>query len=77
MLEAGVRIMASGFFKSSIPGKKGYIMNGQNRIDFAVSMGVDTTIYIGSTFQLWDPAINEILNSFKVLRCLRALRPLK
>lgn len=52
-------------------------MYGQNRIDFAVSIGVDTTMYIGNTFQLWDPQINEVLSSFKVLRCLRALRPLK
>lgn len=37
-VEAVCRIIALGFFSSSIEGKKGYIHNGSNQIDFLVCM---------------------------------------
>ena len=42
--EVVLRILANGFFYSSLPGKKGYICLTQNQIDFSVSILVDMLI---------------------------------
>ena len=43
-LEAICRIIAQGFFKCSIPQRKGYITSGSNKIDFFVTFGCDLII---------------------------------
>lgn len=40
-VEALFRIIALGFFSSSIPQRKGYIKSGSNQIDFFVCIGCD------------------------------------
>lgn len=76
-IEAILRILANGFIHSSLPGKKGYITKAQNQIDFTVSILVDLLIQGRNMFPLLDPKYNEVLRSFKVLRCLRTLRTLR
>jgi len=76
--EAILRIMSTGFFVSSIPGKKGYIRKGQNKIDFTVSILVDMTIIIAKSMEVRNfTYFVEMLKSLKALRTLRALRPLR
>jgi len=45
-VEAILRIGALGFINSSLPGKKGYIKSGQNKIDFFVCIVCDLTLII-------------------------------
>lgn len=69
--------MALGFFHSSIPDKKGFILSTQNQIDFTVSIVVDLMISFSDKITIVDPKYNEVLKSLKVLRCLRTLRTLR
>jgi hypothetical protein len=48
--EVILRILALGFFTSSIPGQKGYILKDSNKIDFVVSIGCDTIIFVWKFF---------------------------
>jgi hypothetical protein len=73
-IEAVIKIIALGFFVSSIDANP-YIMNGWNILDFIVVMAslVDFIVLIRNT----DSVDTEQLSSLKALRALRALRPLR
>lgn len=73
-LEAAIKIIALGFFWSSIPAQP-YIRNGWNMLDFTVVMAslVDFFFLIQET----DKVDTGQLKSLKALRALRALRPLR
>jgi len=70
LVEAVMKIVAFGFFSSSLPGQKGYIMVGWNLLDFIV--------VLASLFDyFYNPTGHNSLKSLKSLRALRALRPLR
>lgn len=73
-VEALIKIVALGFFFSSIPAHA-YIRNGWNMLDFVVVVAslVDFFVLIKNT----DSVDTEQLKSLKALRALRALRPLR
>ena len=79
-IEAVCRIIALGFFSSSIPNKKGYIHNGSNQIDFLVCVSSLILLLfdqddLGENYQgMMD---SKTLKSLKVLRSIRALRLLR
>ena len=72
-----MRIFAIGFFTSSIPGQKGYITKDSNKIDFFVSIGCDTVIFLWKFYGTNKSFDISTLRTLKVLRSLRALRPLR
>ena len=80
-MEAILRILAVGFIKTSIPGRRAYLMSSQNRIDFFVCFFCDLPYQIIQIFfsdSLSNGSnYNSFLRSLKVLRCLRALRTLR
>ena len=73
-IEAMIKIIALGFFYSSIPAHA-YILNGWNILDFIVVSAslVDFFVLIQNS----DSVDTEQLKSLKALRALRALRPLR
>ena len=75
--EVMLRILALGFFTSSVPGQKGYIIKDSNKIDFVVSIGCDVLIFILKFFDSSNSFDISTLRTLKVLRVLRALRPLR
>ena len=75
--EVMLRILALGFFTSSVPGQKGYIIKDSNKIDFVVSIGCDVLIFIWKFFDSSNSFDISTLRTLKVLRVLRALRPLR
>lgn len=79
LVEAALRILAEGFFVSALPGKKGYIRSGQNKIDFFVGVVCEIAELIARATAAPDQAadLGGALRSLKMLRTLRALRPLR
>ena len=75
MIEAMCRIIGLGFYKCSLYGRKAYISNGSNQIDFLV-VGCDVLILYNEQFVNAEMN-NKMMKSFKVLRAFRALRPLR
>ena len=70
--------MAEGFIVSSLPGKKGYIRDGQNKIDFLAGVVCEAASLFAKA--LAGPNAEDLdstLRSLKILRTLRALRPLR
>ena len=51
-IEAACRIIALGFFTSSLPGRKGYIQIGANQIDFMVIIGCDLILMYNNHFSV-------------------------
>jgi hypothetical protein len=76
IFEAFCRIIALGFFNSRIPHRKAYIKSGGNQIDFFVCIGCDLILMYNNHNE--DQVMSQnTLKSFKVLRALKALRPLR
>ena len=74
--EALFRIIALGFYWSSLEDMKGYIKSPSNQVDFFVCIGCDVILLLNTS--VFDTNLSqETLKSFKVLRSLRALRPLR
>lgn len=67
LIEMACKIISMGFLFNSVNNDKAYIRSYWNIIDFIVVMfsGVDLV------------STNSTFKSFKILRCFRALRPLK
>ena len=74
LIEAIIKIIALGFFYSSIPANA-YIMNGWNILDFIVVTAsmIDFIVLIQNS----NSVDTSQLQSLKALRALRALRPLR
>ena len=74
LIEAMIKIIALGFFYSSIPANA-YIMSGWNILDFIVVTAsmVDFIVLIQNS----NSVDTSQLQSLKALRALRALRPLR
>lgn len=74
-VEAVCRIIALGFLFGA-PQRKAYLRSGSNQIDFFVVVGCDM-ILLYDRISETETLSAVTLGSFKVLRCLRALRPLR
>ena len=74
LVEALIKIVALGFFYSSIEANA-YILNGWNILDFVVVSASLFDVFV--MIQNTDSVDTEQLQSLKALRALRALRPLR
>ena len=74
-IEAACRIIALGFLFGT-PQRKAYLRQGANQIDFFVVVGCDAILLYDRMAET-ETLSAVTLKSFKVLRCLRALRPLR
>ena len=64
VLEAAMKIVSCGF----VGGKKSYLRNGWNMLDFAIVLVSLLNIFSGTSSEF---------SSFRTFRVLRALRPLR
>jgi len=75
--EASCRIIAEGFFTSSLESRRGYIRSGSNQIDFFVCISCDIIAIYENYATIGIGLDRRTINSFKVLRSIRALRFLR
>jgi hypothetical protein len=83
-IEALLRILALGFWKTSLEGRKAYFDIGTNKIDFFTSVGIEFIIIAVSKYNIVNSdslnAGNDFAStsrSLKVVRAMRALKPLR
>lgn len=78
-IEALLRILALGFWTTSLPGRKPYFESGTNKIDFFTSIAIEVIILAVQKMQLFktDDDFESTSRSLKVIRAMRALKPLR